>query len=168
MKKLFFILLLLFPLSLQAQNAVNFFLDHADTQNLTIISLGEKLLKAAANAAVTTDEDKKIAAILKDINNISMASGIKRTSHNKNLIKKAINNAERILLMQKDGETVSIYTHGKQNYISELIIFIESNDNITLISIAGKLNLSMLRQLADKSNIEGMKYLKNIPNQKNK
>lgn len=167
MKKIFTILFLFCFLVVNADDAVTYVLDHAniDTKKVKIVGISGKILKISISSA-KTEEDRKLADLVKDIKNIRLISGIEPTNANKKIIAEARKKSDEIMTVKENGQAISMYTIEQNNYISEFIMTIENEKEITVVSITGNLNLEKLLALSAQMEIDGMDHLKNIKKEK--
>lgn len=166
MKKVLTLFLLFCFFTANADDAVNLFLDRvSSTKDLTIVSISGKMLKIAA-ASAKTKEEQKMADMIRNIESIRVVTGIKPTEENKKIIVDARKKSEEMMMVKENEQTISMYSTEKDGYISEFIMIVENKDDITMVSITGKLDLEKLSGLSSGLQIDGLEHLKEIKNEK--
>lgn len=155
------------PMLLAAQNdGINkFFQKYKKLNDAEHFKLGGFILDLAVG--FTDDEDTK--SILKKINRIRLLTIEDRNpvdqSDYKNLVKE-INNAKfSPLIKVKDGkDQVDIYVQERNNFISEIVVLINGEDEFLLLNLTGKLKFEDLNDLD--LDIKGSEHLDSLPDRR--
>ena len=71
-------------------------------------------------------------------------------------------NYDMLMKVREKDQNVKIFTQGSGDVVSELVILVGGENEFTLLSFIGNLNLDKLGKLAGKLNIEGAEHLKNL------
>lgn len=154
------------PMLSWSQNGINqFFQKYKNAHEAEHFRLGGLILDLAVG--FTDDEDaKSILKKIKRIRLLSMDKGnpVEKTDY-KNLIK-SINDAKFSPLIKiKDGkDDVNIYVQERNNYISEILILLNGEDEFLLLNLSGKLKFEDLNDLD--LDIKGSEHLDSLPDTK--
>ncbi len=119
--------------------------NHEDGFNVVSVgSLGLGLVKMIANAAAETEEDRAAVDVLSGLSKVFVleyedASQAKKDAFNAKM-DNLLSNAEKILEVKDDGETVNIYGTSSEDgdRIEDLIIFVP--DECALVCLFGSIS----------------------------
>lgn len=135
-------------------NIINTISEYRNESGIHVISVGKLglgLAKVAARLSAESEEDKAALAILNGINEVIVvnyedAAEAKQKELNSKL-SKLFNNAEKILEVKDEGETVNMYgTSGNDGKsIDDLMIFIP--EDCTLVCILGSISAERIADL---------------------
>lgn len=163
MKKIIFVVLSLWLAAssgiagnrnVETRNIINIISEYKHVPGVQVISVGKLglgLAKVIANMSAETEEDRAALAILNGINKVVVvtyedATEAKQKEFNSKL-SKLLNNAEKILEVKDEGDTVNIYgtsVNGGES-IDDLMIFIP--EDYTLICILGSISAERIADL---------------------
>ncbi len=177
MKKIFIILLLLFPIlswaqpsSLDAENMVNNFFEQYETEDgFTSIYITKWMLGMISGKEKTAKKDK-VRDIIADLSGIKILTFSGEDSDEiapqtlqqkfvKQLPKKDYKELMRIREKESDIQFM-IAEEGSK--IRELLMLVQDAEEFVLISLTGLFELSQIADLSDVVNLNGMELLKDI------
>lgn len=150
--------------SLAQNNAIQkYFQQYADDENFTAVYVSEHMFSLFADIDVEAD-DKVVTELLANLKELHVLTteenGIK---YYKEAIAK-INTSEYKSLMsvRDDGENVQIFAKKDKGKITELLLFVGSEDEFVLLSLVGDIELSKISKLSKHMKIKGMDHLDKI------
>lgn len=145
--------------NVDTRNIISTISDYKHVSGVQVISVGKLglgLAKVVANLSAESEEDKAALAILNGINKVVVvnyedAAVAKQKEFNSKL-SKLFNNAEKILEVKDEEETVNIYgtsVNGGES-IDDLMIFIP--EDYTLICVLGSISAERIADLIKMAN----------------
>lgn len=158
------------PLQAQADAIETYFGQHIENEDFTVIYVSSKMFSLISKVEINVDEPEAQVAIdmMKDIKGLRMLMTEKDAMmHYKEAIS-SINTDEYEVLMTVRDEEDNIRFWVKENTIGEieeLLLLIGSEDEFTLLSFVGKIDLAKIGQLSNQLNINGVEHLDKIENQ---
>lgn len=175
MKYIIFLNLLIFtafsnPLEAQADAIETYFGQHIENEDFTVVYVSSKMFSLISKVEIDVDDPEAQVAIdmIKDIKGLRMLMTEKNAmAHYKEAIS-SINTDEYEVLMTVRDEEDNIRFWVKENTagdIEELLLLIGSEDEFTLLSFIGKIDLTKISQLSNQLNINGVEHLDKIENQ---
>lgn len=170
MKNVFSIIMMLFiGFAAHAQNDAieSLFKDYQADANFKTVYISPKMFQIAYNATDVNDE-KELAAIVKDLKGLRIMSTEKETSKIYSEANKRLNiRTYETLATIKDKDTnVKFITKETNGSISELLLLIGSKNKFVLMSFTGKIDLNKIAKLSKKLDIDGAEYLDKVNSKK--
>lgn len=166
MKKSFVLFALLIgSLSIFAQNlAVDKFISkYEDNDDFTSVFVSPKMFDMVSKVA-GDEVDADISDILKDIKGLKILN----TKINPGTIYKeaasslGLENYELLMKVREEDQNVKIFTKEASGIVNELILLVGGDDEFSLISFVGNIDLEKVGKLAGKLDIKGAEHLKNL------
>ena len=161
------LVLLIAGTSLYAQNGVErFYQKYEKNGELLTVNLSGSLL----GMILSSDDEKgkeqiKNLASLRIISTEDHKSRISRADINR--LKSDIRKEQfEDLMVVRDGSTrVNFMAKEKGDYITDLVMLVDEDDNFTMVSFQGKINLSQLGKACEDLEINGEKYFEKLDDQ---
>ena len=151
-------------LTLGAQNNAidNFFEDYQDDDNFTMVYVSPKAFSMVSKITEGTDgEIKELQEVIKDLKALRILSTeVNSAAVYKEAIKR-INTSDYEILLQArdDGQKIQFLTKGTGDVIEELLLLVGGEEDFTMLSFVGKLDLQKIANLASKLDISGAEHL---------
>jgi hypothetical protein len=157
--------LLITSISIFAQNQAvdRFIAKYEDNDNFTSVFVSPKMFDMVSKVA-GEEADGELKEILKDIKGLKILS----TKINPGVFyKEAAENLgfekyDLLMKVREKDQNVKIFTKEATGIINELILLVGGDEEFTLLSFVGKIDLEKIGRLAGKLNIEGAEHLKNL------
>ncbi len=170
MKKSIFLLPLFFlaaQISAFAQGdaITRFFNQYAEEERFTVVYVAPKLFSMVSKIETDDEDWNNVREIVKDLTGLrvltcdSISDGL--VLYKSALSKVPVAEYAELLTVRDGDENVRIWTKDTSNgsIIEELLLLVGSNDQFTLLSITGKINLDKISQLSKTLDIDGAQHL---------
>jgi trimethylamine:corrinoid methyltransferase-like protein len=161
-----FALTLIFFTSAYSQNDAidKFFQSYQNDENFTMVYVSPKMFKMVSKV-MEGQEDEEIKELVKDIEGLKILSTETDPMNYYAEAKKKIptDSYEVLMTVRDKGSNVKFLTkESSDDVIEELLLIVGGEDNFTLMSFIGKLDLNKLAKLAKKLDIDGVEHLQNL------
>lgn len=152
MKKIFILSLFLgiCAASFTQEFAGSFLETNKDKQaDFTVVNITSGMLKMVASES-EAGLDQEVKTIIQNIKGIRIISAVNNSKVHYNSAKNSLTKQyEELVSVDNSAKNVRIFTKDAQNNIaSEVIMLMLENNKLTLIDIAGKVNLNQLSKLS--------------------
>jgi hypothetical protein len=177
MKKQLFLLplfVLTFIMNASAQNdgITRFFKQYEDDERFTMVFVSPKMFQMVAKIETDDEDWNNIREIVKDLGGLrvltadSIQDGV---AMYKSALARVPQNEYAELLTVRDGkENVRFWIKDSGNIIEELLLLVGSENEFTMLSFVGKIDLDKISQLSKTLDIDGAQHLSKIKGSKNK
>jgi len=165
MKKRLFILsaLMLLSLSAWSQSLVSAFLKDSGEELLKSamqVNISGKILRLAAAADSNIDLETK--KLFESIDRINAVVGLSVDNNRRNQLEAQLAPFEELLSVVEEGRSIRMYTRETKGQIEEFVLYVIEGNEMTLMSIVGKIDLKRIAGLAGNLQIDGMEHLDKI------
>ena len=161
-----FALTLIFFTSAFAQNDAidRFFQSYQNDDNFTMVYVSPKMFKMVSKV-IEGQDDEDIKDLVRDIEGLKILSTevdpMKYYAEAKTKI--PTDSYEVLMTVRDKGSNVKFLTkESSGDVIEELLLIVGGEDNFTLMSFVGRLDLNKLAKLAKKLDIQGVEHLENL------
>ncbi|MBL7782905.1 MAG: DUF4252 domain-containing protein [Saprospiraceae bacterium] len=177
MKKQFFLILTVVLGSILQAHAQNdgitrFFKQYEDDERFTMVYVSPKMFQMVAKIETDDEDWNNIREVVKDLGGLrvltadSIGDGV---AMYKSALSRVPQNEYSELLTVRDGkENVRFWIKDSGNIIEELLLLVGSEDEFTMLSFTGKIDLDKISQLSKSLDIDGAEHLGKIKGSKNK
>jgi hypothetical protein len=144
---------------------------YSEKPGFTVVSISSKMLGLFADKSEDNKDADDIISKLKSIRILSVEDSLlnKNLNFYTELSKKLdLSSYEELMVVKEGGDMTKFLVRESGKTISELLIITGGPGGNSLISIRGDLNLKDISQLSKNMDIEGLKDLDKIDNQKDK
>ncbi len=142
-----------------------FFSDYADDDRFTSVSIGPKLFEMVSKVT-TEDMDSDVRKLINDLDRLRILSADvdDGMSYFKDATKRIDRNGYEELMVVKEGkdEEVLFLVKEKGDIITELLMISGSQDDFTLISFVGIIDLNVLAKLSKDLDIDGIEHFEDL------
>ena len=141
-----------------------FFQSYQDDENFTMVYVSPRMFQMVSKV-IEGQDDEEIKDLVKDIKGLKiLSSETNAMAYYKEAIKKIPTDSYEVLMTVRDkGTNVKFLTKESSNdVIEELLLITGGEDNFTLMSFVGTLDLNKIAKLAKKLDIDGVQYLENL------
>jgi hypothetical protein len=168
MKKLILIVLVIFAVQAQAQDAISkFFSKYQNDESFSNVTVSSKMFSLFTDMEVNSPEDKEV------INAISKLKGLrilaKEDARNaRELYKEAFtlipakDYEELMTVRDKDADMKFFIKDDGKGKISELLMVMGGNNDFMILSLFGEIDLKQISRLGRKMDIGGLDKLENM------
>lgn len=171
MKKQMFLLPLLLLVTILKMNAQNdgitrFFKQYEDDERFTMVFVSPKMFQMVAKIETDDEDWNNIREIVKDLGGLrvltadSIADG---AAMYKSALSRVPQGEYSELLTVRDGkENVRFWIKDSGNVIEELLLLVGSENEFTMLSFTGKIDLDKISQLSKTLDIDGAEHLSKV------
>ena len=141
-----------------------FFQSYQDDENFTMVYVSPRMFQMVSKVLEGQD-DEEIKDLIKDIKGLKiLSSETNPMEYYNEATKKIPTDSYEVLMTVRDkGTNVRFLTkESSGDVIEELLLIAGGEDNFTLMSFVGTLDLNKIAKLAKKLDIDGIQYLENL------
>ena len=152
-----------------SQNLVSSFMKDIDSdlkKDMMQINISGKMLTLAARNDQSIDAQTK--KLFQNIDKISVAIGISVDEKEKKKLNVLLNVYEELMSVIEDQQTIHMYTKETKGQIDEFVMCISMGNDLTLMSITGKIDLDQIGTLSKGVKLQGMEHLNKLDTKKKK
>ena len=165
MKKQFFLILTVVLgtiLQAQAQNdgITRFFKQYEDDERFTMVYVSPKMFQMVAKIETDDEDWNNIREVVKDLGGLRVLTA--------DSIGDGVAMYKSALSRVPQNEYVRFWIKDSGNIIEELLLLVGSEDEFTMLSFTGKIDLDKISQLSKSLDIDGAEHLGKIKGSKNK
>ena len=162
MKKKIIISTLLWLLSvpLFSQSVVSFVLKNLDAdaqKNVVQVNISGKILRMAADSDTTLEPDMK--RLFENIDRIEAVIGVRASDYRLAQVESRLTGFEELLSVIENSQTIRMYTREVRGRVEEFVLSIRSGEDLTLVSISGRIDIKALSRLGRSVNVNGLEHL---------
>lgn len=161
-------ILVLVSLPFFSQTFVSSFLDEIDKgakSSAMQINVSGKMLSLAAKNDKNIDSDTR--KLFLNIDKISVVSGLPTNKKLETKLDEHLVHYEELMSVAENNQTIRMYTKESKDKIEEFVLCVISSNDITLMSITGKIDLDQIAKLSRGIKLQGVEHLDKINNAKN-
>ncbi|MCT4664068.1 MAG: DUF4252 domain-containing protein [Flavobacteriales bacterium] len=136
-----------------AQNNIftKYFDDLSTSEGITKVNISGKLFGLLSHLEMEDQEDQEVVDMLKTITNFTMYTldeDLKTNSLLNKVNKLSRKGYESLMTVEEKDETINFMIKEKNNKVSELVMVVNSDSNLVLMSISGLIDLDKLSKLS--------------------
>lgn len=168
MKTTMLLISMLLTVSLNAQQSSveSIFKNFEGKDGITTVHLTSDLMKMASDVDVN---DKEMNSVFGMISEVRILSFDKAVSEDKVAFKTMVkslstNNYKELLTVKEKNQDIRLLAKDNNGKISEMLMLITGENHPALIYITGDIELSKLKKLSGKVNIQGFQHFAKIHN----
>ena len=168
MKKLFFLVIALLPLSLFAQTSVQSFFDkYAGRTGFTTVKISPKMFDLIASIEID-DTDMSVVKDITGVNVLVYEASEGKTGDMADKLyaeaKTLVNSGyEELMSVMEEGTDLRILAKSaEQGIVNDLLIVGKDNGEFIYVNVTGKMDLKKISSLANDTNIKGLDHLKDL------
>jgi|GEM_PF-3061408 hypothetical protein len=154
----------------QSDAISKFFPDIDSDENVTRVSISSKMFEMFMHVEPESEEERELLETISDLQGMriitkeNMQDGM---AYYRKALKKPSAEYEELLSVSQPDENFTFFVKEVNGDIHEVFMIFGDSESIVLMSIRGLINLQELSRLSRQMNIEGMKYLDQIDDEKN-
>jgi len=165
MKKVLFIIILVFPLIANSQNSelTSYIEKYSGKEGYTSVYITKYMFEIFAKINSENEQDE-FTEIVKNLESINI---LVDETENSTLATDVVNSLKsnlykELMTVKESDETVNIYIKEADNVISELILVVTESTETVVLSIAGIIDLKNIAKLSKSMDINGIEHLEEI------
>lgn len=168
MKTTLLLIGMLLSVSLRAQQSTveGIFKNFEGKDGITTIHLTSDLMKMASDVDVNDKEMNSVFAMITEVRILSFDKALSEDKVSfKSMAKSlSLNNYKELMTVKDKNQDIKLLSKDNNGKVSEVLMIITGENHPALIYITGNIELSKLKKLSGKVNIEGFQHLAKIHN----
>lgn len=167
MNKILILLWLLLPVAAYSQSVVPKIIAQTGSATNDAISLnisGKMLRMSFGSEDSKQKNDKELQAFLSNVKNISILMMFDLNPTDRTKIQKILSPFEELLSVTENDAKIAMYILEEKGQIVEFVMCVNTENNVTVMNITGKIDLAQLAKLSEGDTLEmnGTNFLKNL------
>lgn len=163
-----FLLAALLPAVAQNDAITRFFNQYSEDERFTVVYIAPKLFSMISKIETDDEDWNKVREIVKDLGGLRVLTSDSITDglamYKDALSRVPVAEYSELLTVRDGDENVRIWIKDTNNesIIEELLLLVGSEDEFTLLSFTGKIDLDKISGLSKSLDIEGVQHLDKI------
>ena len=150
-----------------SQNLVSSFLDTLDKDSkkgITQVNISGTMLRLASKNDPNIDNEMK--KFFENIDKISLISRLTVNDVLKSKLDELLSPYEELIQVIEENQTIRMHTKETKKQIEEFILYVLFENELTLMSITGKIDLKQIARLSESVKIQGVEHLNKVNRKK--
>lgn len=167
MNKILILLWLLLPVAAYSQSVVPKIIAQTGgaTNDAISLNISGKMLRMSFGSEDSKQKnDKELQEFLSNVKNISILMMFDLNPTDRTKIQKILSPFEELLSVTENDAKIAMYILEEKGQIVEFVMCVNTENNVTVMNITGKIDLAQLAKLSEGVNMDmnGTNYLKNL------